>query len=79
MPPGELSSITGIEPQQRHPHRVSIFVDGAFVAELSDLAALEPGLMIMPMAKALAQGDPLVASRLGTAVSTADVAVALMA
>jgi Fe-S cluster assembly protein SufD len=53
------------------------FVDGAFVAELSDLAALEPGLMITPMAKALAEGDPLVASRLGTAVSTADVAVAL--
>ena len=31
------------------------FVDGAFVAELSDLVALEPGLSIAPMAKALAE------------------------
>jgi Fe-S cluster assembly protein SufD len=53
------------------------FVDGAFVAELSDPGGLEPGLNIMPMAKALAEGDPLIASRLGTAVSTDDVAVAL--
>jgi Fe-S cluster assembly protein SufD len=53
------------------------FVDGAFVAELSDLAALEPGLSIVPMAKALADGDPLLGSRLGTAVTTDDVAVAL--
>jgi Fe-S cluster assembly protein SufD len=52
-------------------------VDGAFVAELSDLVALEPGLTILPMAKALAEGDPLIASRLGAAVSTDDVAVAL--
>ncbi len=53
------------------------FVDGAFVAELSDLAALEPGLTIAPMAKALAEGNPQIASRLGTAVPTDDVAVAL--
>jgi len=53
------------------------FVDGAFVAELSDLTALEPGLSIVPMAKALAEGDPLVASRLGAIVPTDDVAVAL--
>ena len=53
------------------------FVDGAFVAELSDLAALEPGLTIVPMAKALAEGDPLLASRFGAAVPTDDVAVAL--
>src|SRR5260370_13603518 len=53
------------------------FVDGAFVAELSDLVALEPGLSIAPMAKALAEGDPLVVSRLGAIVPTDDVAVAL--
>jgi Fe-S cluster assembly protein SufD len=53
------------------------FVDGAFVAELSDLAALEPGLSIVPMAKALAESDALVASRLGVIVPTDDVAVAL--
>src|SRR5260370_41651326 len=52
-------------------------VAGAFVAELSDLVALEPGLSIAPMAKALAEGDPLVVSRLGAIVPTDDVAVAL--
>ena len=35
-----------------------VFVDGAFVPELSDLAALEPGLTIRSMAQALAAGDP---------------------
>ena len=35
-----------------------MFVDGAFVPELSDLAALEPGLTIGSMAQALAAGDP---------------------
>src|SRR5260370_5913822 len=53
------------------------FVDGAFVAELSDLVALEPGLSIAPMAKALAEGEPLVVSRLGAIVPTDDVAGAL--
>ena len=32
-----------------------VFVDGIFAPELSDLAALEPGLTIRPMAQALAQ------------------------
>src|SRR6266850_7118990 len=36
------------------------FVDGAFVAELSDLGGLEPGLTIRSMAEALAAGAPLV-------------------
>jgi Fe-S cluster assembly protein SufD len=31
-----------------------VFVDGAFVPELSDMAALEPGLTIKPLAAALA-------------------------
>src|ERR1700681_2728853 len=35
-----------------------VFVDGAFVAELSDLADLEPGLAIGSMAAALAAGGP---------------------
>jgi len=52
------------------------FVDGAFVAELSDLANLEAGLTIRPMAQALAGGDALV-SRLGQVVKTTDPAVAL--
>jgi Fe-S cluster assembly protein SufD len=48
------------------------FVDGAFVAELSDLADLEPGLSIRSMAEALAAGDPLVVSHLGTVVPVTD-------
>ncbi len=34
-----------------------VFVDGAFVAELSDLKALESGLRIGSLAKALSDGD----------------------
>jgi Fe-S cluster assembly protein SufD len=54
-----------------------VIVDGAFQPELSDLAALEPGLTIGSMAQALAIGDPQVMARLGKVVPTADVAVAL--
>jgi Fe-S cluster assembly protein SufD len=54
-----------------------VFVDGAFVPELSDLVDLEPGLSILPMAKALAEGDAVLARRLGAIVPTDDVAVAL--
>jgi Fe-S cluster assembly protein SufD len=54
-----------------------VFVDGALVAELSDLAALEPGLAIGSMAAALASGDPLVAIHLGKSTGSEDVAVAL--
>ncbi len=54
-----------------------VFVDGAFVAELSDLEGIEPGLTIGSMADALAKGDALVAAQLGQTVRTDDVAVAL--
>jgi Fe-S cluster assembly protein SufD len=37
-----------------------VLVNGTFVPELSDLAALEEGLIIVPLAKALAEGDKLV-------------------
>ena len=53
-----------------------VFVDGAFVAALSDLAGLETGLTIRPMAQALASGDALI-GRLGQVVKTNDPAVAL--
>ncbi|CAN0067440.1 unnamed protein product, partial [Phaeothamnion confervicola] len=52
------------------------FADGMFVPELSDLAGLEPGLSIRPMAQALAAGDPLIATHLGKVVD-GDVATAL--
>ncbi len=52
-----------------------VLVDGVFIPELSDLAALEPGLSIRSMA--LAAGDPAIAERLGHVVATDNVAVAL--
>jgi Fe-S cluster assembly protein SufD len=54
-----------------------VFVDGAFVPELSDLAGLDPGLSIGSMAEALTAGDPQVVGALGKAAPTDDVAVAL--
>jgi Fe-S cluster assembly protein SufD len=55
-----------------------VFVDGAFTPELSDLAALEPGLKISSLADALGRGSPDVAARLGTAgPAEGDVAYAL--
>lgn len=53
-----------------------VFIDGAFVAELSDLTA-EPGLTIGSMAEALAKGDALVAAHVGRVFETDDAAVAL--
>ena len=53
------------------------FVDGAFAPELSDMAALEPGLTIRSMGKALTGGDALVSARLGKVMPTDDAAVAL--
>jgi Fe-S cluster assembly protein SufD len=54
-----------------------MLVDGTFVPELSDLAALETGLSIRSMAAALAEGDALVTAHLGKVVATDDVAVSL--
>jgi Fe-S cluster assembly protein SufD len=54
-----------------------VFVNGAFVAELSDLADGEGGLTIRSMAQALATGDPLIAAHLGKTVAADDAAVAL--
>jgi Fe-S cluster assembly protein SufD len=54
-----------------------LFIDGAFVRELSDVAALEPGLTVGSLADALADGDAAVAAHLGKLAPTSDVAVAL--
>ena len=56
--------------------RLLMFVDGTFVAEMSDLAP-EPGLTIGSMADALAKGDALVAAHVGKTIATDDAAVAL--
>ena len=51
-----------------------VFVDGAFVPELSDLARLEPGLTIGSMAQALAAGDRGLLGHLGQVVPTLNTA-----
>src|SRR6202011_2398324 len=54
-----------------------VLVDGALVPELSDLAALEPGVTIASMAQALAAGDKEVVGLVGTVAPSDDVAAAL--
>jgi Fe-S cluster assembly protein SufD len=55
-----------------------VFVDGAFVPELSDTSALEPGLAVGSLAAALAgEGDGQLAAHLGKLAPASDVAVAL--
>ena len=54
-----------------------VFVDGAFVPELSDTGALEEGLSITPLAAALAGDDEEPTRHLGKLAPTSDVAVAL--
>ncbi len=53
-----------------------VFVDGAFVPELSDTANLESGLAVRSLAGTLAAGDPVTA-HLGKLAPAGDVAVAL--
>jgi Fe-S cluster assembly protein SufD len=57
--------------------RSLVFVDGAFVAELSDLADLDQGLAVRSLADALADNDPALATHLGKLAPASDVAVAL--
>jgi Fe-S cluster assembly protein SufD len=54
-----------------------VFVDGAFVPELSDTAGLEPGLTIRSTAQALAAGDPLLSAHFAKVAPSDDPAVAL--
>jgi Fe-S cluster assembly protein SufD len=54
-----------------------VFVDGAFVPELSDTAALEKGLAVGSLAAALTGGDADLTAHLGKLAPASDVAVAL--
>jgi Fe-S cluster assembly protein SufD len=54
-----------------------VFVDGAFVAELSDLRDLDAGLTVTSLAKALTDGDRALTAQLGKLAPGNDVAVAL--
>jgi Fe-S cluster assembly protein SufD len=54
-----------------------VFVDGAFIAELSDMGNLETGLTVRSLADALSDGDPALTAHLGKLAPATDVAVAL--
>jgi Fe-S cluster assembly protein SufD len=54
-----------------------VFVDGAFVPEISDLAGLERGLSVGSLADALAESDPVVLAHIGKLAPASDLAVAL--
>ena len=54
-----------------------MFVDGAFVPELSDVEGLEEGLTIGSLADALADNDPTLSAHLGKLASPDNMAVAL--
>ena len=54
-----------------------VFVDGAFVPDLSDLSDLEPGLAVGSLADALSDGDPAVLAHVGKLAPKGDLAVAL--
>ena len=54
-----------------------VLVNGRFAPELSDLSALPAGLSIRPMARALADREPLLETWLGQVVPNDDIAVAL--
>jgi Fe-S cluster assembly protein SufD len=54
-----------------------VFVDGAFVPELSDTAGLEPGLEVGSLADAFSRTAPLIDGYLGKLAPSGDVAVAL--
>jgi Fe-S cluster assembly protein SufD len=54
-----------------------VFVDGAFVPELSDTAGLEPGLEVGSLADAFSRTAPLIDGHLGKLAPSSDIAVAL--
>ena len=54
-----------------------MFVDGAFVPELSDVGGLEEGLTIGSLADALADNDPTLSAHLGKLAAPDNIAIAL--
>jgi Fe-S cluster assembly protein SufD len=54
-----------------------VFIDGAFVPELSDLAGLERGLSIGSLGTALGAAEPALTAQLGRLAPSVNVAVAL--
>ena len=54
-----ISAANKLDSLREVPTRRLVLVNGAFIPELSDLAALEKGLTILPLAQALAEGHKL--------------------
>ena len=54
-----------------------VILNGAFAADMSDLAGLEPGLTVRSMADALALDEPLLSQGLGSTVPADDPALTL--
>src|SRR6185312_4060664 len=61
-PPGknEIAEAKKLDPFSGIEARRLVLVNGVFVPELSDAAALEKGLTIVPLARALTEGHKLV-------------------
>ncbi len=79
-PPPDAAAIKAaktLDPFPKIEARRLVLVNGAFVSELSDLKALESGLTILPLARALAEGHKLT-EKIGAIVpDTYDAALAL--
>lgn len=78
-PPGknEIEQAKNLDPFPGIEVRRLVLVNGGFVAELSDIKALEKGLSIVPLVRALADGDPLVQRIGGLKPDTYDAALSL--
>jgi Fe-S cluster assembly protein SufD len=74
---GAIKAAKKIDPFPGVGARRLVLVNGAFVPELSDLKALEPGLTILPLARALAEGHKLTEKIGAIAPDTYDAALAL--
>jgi Fe-S cluster assembly protein SufD len=74
---GAIKAAKKLDPFPGIDTRRLVLVNGAFVPELSDLAALEPGLTILPLARALAEGHKLTEKIGAITPDTYDAALAL--
>ena len=74
---GAIKTAKALDPFAGIEARRLVLVNGVFVPELSDLKALESGLTILPLARALAEGHKLTEKIGAIAPETYDAALAL--
>ena len=74
---GAIKAAKTLDPFPGIAARRLVLVNGAFVPELSDLKALESGLTVLPLARALAEGHKLTEKIGAIAPDTYDAALAL--